>query len=94
MLIVREHFVTKPGQAGKLATLLKEVMAIAAPGKGRVMTDVTGEFNRVIMETEVASLADLEARMQEYQSNPSWKAKMAGYTDLWVSGGREVLRIV
>ena len=94
MLIVREHFVAKPGQGGKLAALLKDVMAIATPGKGRVMTDVTGEFNRVIMETEVASLADLDARLQEYQSNPSWKAKMAGYTDLWVSGGREVLRVV
>ena len=94
MLIVREYFIAKPGQAGKLAALLKEVMAIAAQGKSRVMTDVTGEFNRVIMETEAESLADLDARLKEYQSNPAWKAKMAGYTDLWTSGGREILRVV
>ena len=94
MIIIREHFVAKPGQAGKLAALLKDTMAVAARGKYRVMTDVTGKFNRVIMETEAESLADLETRMKEYSSNPQWKAKMAGYTDLWISGGREVLRVV
>jgi len=94
MIIVREYFVAKPGQAGKLAAMLKDTMAIAAPGKARVLTDLTGEFNRVIMETEAESLADLETRMKEYASNPQWKAKMAGYTDLWTSGGREVLRVV
>jgi hypothetical protein len=94
MYILREYFVTKPGQAGKLAAMMKEISAIASPGKTRVMTDVTGEFNRVIMETEVASLAEIETRQQEYMSNPDWKAKMKGYTDLWETGGREILRIV
>jgi hypothetical protein len=94
MLIIREHFIAKPGQAGKLVAMLKEVMAIAAPGKARVITDVTGEFNRVIMETEAETLADLEARLKEYASNPAWKSKMVGYTDLWTSGGREILRVM
>ena len=94
MLIIREHFVAKPGQAGKLAAMIKEVMAIAAPGKARIMTDVTGEFNRVILETEAESLAELEARMREYSSNPAWKSKMVGYTELWISGGREIFRVV
>jgi len=94
MLIVREYFHAKPGQAGKLAAMMKEIGALVAPGKCRVMTDITGEFNRVIMETEVDSLADFEARMKEYGSNPEWKKKMAGYTELWTSGGRELLRVV
>jgi len=55
---------------------------------------VTGKFNRVILETEAENLADLETRMKEYASNPQWKTKMAGYTDLWISGGREVLRVI
>jgi hypothetical protein len=67
----------------------------AAPqGKSRVLTDATGEFNRVIMETEVASLAEVESRWKEYMSNPKWKKRMKGYTDLWVSGGREILKAV
>jgi len=65
MYILREYFVAKPGQAGKLAALLKEVSAASAPGQSRVLTDITGEFNRVIMETQVASLAEIEARQAE-----------------------------
>jgi hypothetical protein len=94
MYIVREYFVTKPGQAGRLASLMKEISAIAAPGKTRVLTDMTGQFNRVIMETEAGSLAEIESRWKEYMSNPDWKAKMKDYTSLWETGGREILRVV
>ena len=94
MIIVREYFIAKPGQASKLASMLKEVATTASPGKSRVLSDVTGEFNRVIMETEADSMAEFEARMKEYSSNPEWKKKMVGYTDLWISGGREILRVV
>jgi hypothetical protein len=94
MYVVREYFVAKPGHAGRLASLLKEIAAItAASGKSRVLTDITGGFNRVIMETEIGSLAELEARLKEYMSNPDWKAKMKGYTELWETGGREILLV-
>jgi hypothetical protein len=94
MILIREYFVAKPGQAGKLGALMKEVAAVTSPGKSRVMTDLTGEFNRVILETEAESLAEFDARLKEYGSNPEWKKKMAGYTDLWTSGGREILRVL
>jgi hypothetical protein len=94
MYILREHFVAKPGQAGKLASLVKEISNLVSPGKARILTDMTGEFNRVIMETEIESFSEMEARWKEYMSNPEWKEKMKGYTDLWVSGGREILRVV
>ena len=94
MILIREYFVAKPGQAGKLAAIMKEVAASSVPGKGRVMTDLTGEFNRVILETEVENLSQVDQRMKEYGSNPEWKKKMAGYTDLWTTGGREILRVL
>jgi hypothetical protein len=94
MIIVRESFLAKPGQASRLAAMLKDVSSTVAPGKSRVLTDLTGRFNRVIMETEAESLTDLDERMKEYMSNPAWKTKMKGYTDLWTTGGREVLRVV
>jgi hypothetical protein len=93
MIIIREFFVARPGQAGKLAAMLKDVATAASPGKARVMTDLTGRFNRVIMETEAESMAEFEERMKEYMSNPAWKDKMKGYTDLWTTGGREILRV-
>jgi hypothetical protein len=94
MYIVREYFVAKPGQAGRLASMLKEISAITAPGKTRILTDMTGQFNRVIMETEAGSFSEMEARWKEYMSNPDWKTKMKDYTELWESGGREILRVV
>jgi hypothetical protein len=94
MILIREHFVAKPGNAGKLAGMLKEVSALAWPGKGRVTTDLTREFNRVILETEAETLSEFDERLKEYGSNPEWKKKMAGYTDLWTTGGREIFRVL
>ncbi len=92
MIVVREYFIAKPGFASKLATLFKEVTEIAGMKKTRVLTDVTGEFNKVVMETEFESLADLEARLQEYMNNAVLKEKMKGYTDMYLTGGREIYR--
>jgi hypothetical protein len=93
MLIVREVFVAKPGCASKLATLMKETVQAGWVGKCRVMTDMTGDFNRVVLETEVESLAELEKRMQEYGNNAALREKMKGYADLYQTGSREIFRI-
>ena len=93
MIIVRNCFVAKPGQASKLAAQLK---AAAAEGKltnARILTDLTGEFNRVIMEFEAAGIGEFESRIKEYETNEALREKMKGYTDLWVSGHREILRV-
>jgi hypothetical protein len=57
------------------------------------MTDMTGDFNRVVLETEVESLAEFEKRMNEYASNKAMREKMKGYTDMYQSGGRELLQV-
>ena len=93
MLIVREVFVAKPGCASKLAALFKETVQMGWAGSCRVMTDMTGDFNRVVLETEVDSLAELEKRMQEYTSNKAMHEKMKGYTDLYQTGSREIFRV-
>jgi hypothetical protein len=95
MLIIRNCFVAKPGQASKLAAQLKAAGAVArdaGPNKYRVLTDMTGEFNRVILEFEVENFAQYEERLKEYHGNTAFREKMQGYTDLWVSGTREILQ--
>lgn len=97
MIVVREVFYAKPGQAGKLARLMREVMTAAYPnGSVRIMTDYISEFNKVVMETELADLAAFEARMNEYRTNTNeeLKAKMSGYTDMYSEGRREIYQVV
>ena len=50
MIVVRNCFVAKPGNASKLAAQLKEAAAVSKMPRHRVLTDLTGEFNRVILE--------------------------------------------
>jgi len=94
MIVVRNCFVAKPGQASKLAAQLKEAAATSSIRNFRVLTDVTGDFNRVVLEYEGASIGEFEERMKEYSSNTAFRDKMKGYTDLYVTGNREILQVV
>jgi hypothetical protein len=31
--------------------------------------------------------------MQQYATDPQVRAKMQGYTDLWITGSREILKV-
>jgi hypothetical protein len=93
MLVVRNCFIAKPGNASKLAAQLKDAAASAKIPRHRVLTDLTGDFNRVILEYEVENIAEFEAQMKNYSTNEVFRAKMKGYTDLWNSGSREIMQI-
>jgi hypothetical protein len=47
----------------------------------------------VILEYEADSVAEFETRMKDYATNTAFREKMKGYTDLWVTGSREILQI-
>ena len=93
MIVVRNCFVAKPGSASKLAALFKEAAVVAKIPKYRVLTDLTGDFNRVILEYEAENVGEFEARMKDYATNQEFRDKMKGYTDLYITGGREILQI-
>jgi len=93
MIVVRNCFTAKPGNASKLAAQLKEAAATAKIPKYRLLTDLTGDFNRVILEYEAENMGEFEARMKEYATNQAFRDKMKGYTDLWTTGSREILQI-
>jgi hypothetical protein len=93
MLVVRNCFVAKPGMGSKLAAQLKDAAATAKLPHHRILTDLTGEFNRVILEYQVENASEFEAQMKHYATNEAFRAKMKGYTDLWASGSREILQV-
>lgn len=94
MIIIRNCFIAKPGHASKLATQLKEAAAVSGIPSYRILTDLTGEFNRVILEIEAENIAEWDTRMKQYQTDEAFREKMKGYTDLWVTGSRELLQVV
>ena len=94
MLIVRETFTARPGMASKLAKMFRE-MSKAMPGpKTRVLTDFIGPYNTVIWEMEIAELGDFEKMMKEYGNQPELEKIMAGYTEMYATGKREIYRVV
>jgi hypothetical protein len=93
MIVIRNCFTAKPGHASKLAAQLKDAAAIVKMPKYRVLTDLTGEFNRVVLEFEVENISAFESMQKEYYTNQAFREKMAGYTDLWATGSREILQI-
>ena len=94
MIVVRNCFTAKAGNASKLAAQLKEAAKASNMPRFRVLTDLTGDFNRVILEYEAESVTEFEGRMKEYATNETMREKMKGYTDLYLTGSREILQIV
>ena len=94
MIVVRNSFIAKPGQANQLAAHLKEMAKAGNLRNARVLTDFTGDFNHVVMEHEVESASEFEEMFKRYSSEPEMREKAKGYTELWNTGRRELFRIV
>ena len=99
MLIIREVFTAKPGQASKLAKLFRK--AFGDDANIRVMTDLVGNYNTVVTEMQVESLAEFEKQMEEYKSgkpdpkmDPNVAEELSKYTEMYVTGRREIFQIV
>ena len=96
MIIVHDIFICKPGNASKVAKLFKEVMADNNE-LVNIMTDLTGSFNKVVMVSKFDSLAAFEASWKKYEQNTDemkkMREKMAGYTDMYLSGSREIYKV-
>ncbi len=99
MLIIREIFTAKPGQASKLAKLFRK--GFSSDPNVRIMTDMVGDYNTVVVEMQVEKLADFEKEMEEYKSgkpdprmSPELAEEMSKYTEMYLTGRREIFQIV
>lgn len=98
MIIVHDIFVCKPGNASKLAGLFKE-WAELEKKEGRdvsVMTDMTGQFHRVISASTHASLGAYEENMKLMGKSPEQMKLMEKFKDMnemYVSGSREIFKV-
>jgi predicted translin family RNA/ssDNA-binding protein len=95
MIIVHDIFICKPGNASKLAKLFKEAMS----GNNElvnIMTDMTGQFNKVVMVSQYENLTEYEHSWEKYQKDTEAMKKMekimAGYQEMYLTGSREIFR--
>ena len=96
MIIVHDIFICKPGNASKLAKKFKDAM------KGNkelvhIMTDMTGQFNKVVMVSKYENLTDYEKSFESFMQNTEEMKKMteamAGYQDMYLTGSREIYKV-
>lgn len=96
MIIVHDIFICKPGNASKMAKLFKEVMQ-GNEEVVNIMTDMTGQYNRVVMVSKYDSLSAYEKSWEKYrQDSEEMKKineKMKGYTEMYLSGSREIYQV-
>jgi len=96
MIIVHDTFNCKPGNATKIAAMFKEWI-----GKEKevlhIMTDMTGQWHRVVMVSQYENLSAYEKNWEKYmadtQENRKMNEKMNDLNDMYVSGNREIFKV-
>ena len=96
MIIVHDTFVCKPGNTSKLAKLCKESMG-GQPGVLHIMTDMTGQYHRVILVSQYEGLSAYEANLEKERAdtpeNREMREKFKDMNDMYVSGSREIYKV-
>ena len=96
MIILHDTFVCKPGNASKLASLMKEMADVSKKYDMKVMTDMTGQYHRVIMSSTYENLAEYETESKKMDESPEMKAmmdKFANMNEMYTSGSREIFKV-
>jgi len=75
MIIIHDIFICKPGNASKLAKKFKDAMA----GNNElihIMTDMSGQYNKVVMVSKYESLTAYEQSWEKYKQDTAEMKKM------------------
>jgi hypothetical protein len=98
MLIVRDIFQLHFGKAREAVQLLKGMRELERskgyPTTSRVLTDVTGTYYTLVMESEYERLADLETMLMGISQDSEWRTQYERFIPLVREGRREVFRVV
>ena len=94
MILIRDIFQAQFGKAGEIVELMKQGPSMGMGG--RVLTDLSGPYDTVVIEQEVESIDEYFRRMREMfaqmeQEEPS--EAMRAMSEMIVSGRREIFTI-
>ena len=95
MILVRDVFQLHFGKTREAMTLLKsmgELERRMGYNPSRVLTDLTGEYYTLVMESEFENLAALEQTLNSFTDE--WREVYRQFVPLVRHGRREVFRVV
>jgi hypothetical protein len=62
-----------------------------------IMTDMTGQYNRVVMVSKYENLSAYEQSFEKYKANTEEMKKMTetmkGYHEMYLTGSREIYQV-
>ena len=94
MILVRDVFQAKYGRGAELVALFKEFGRVSDwYANQRLLTDLSGAFFTVVVETEAQSLADYERLRDSEFNKPEFADWFARTVPLVESGRREFYTI-
>lgn len=100
MIVVRDIFQIKFGQAKQATDLWKQVLVVMkgaknAPASSRLLTDLAGPaYYTIVFESTFESLTQWEQFHVGARSNAAWRDLYAKIVPLTESGRREILSVV
>jgi len=99
MIVVRDIFQLKFGQAGQAIELWKQVMEINRKlgygGTSRMLTDLVGSpYYTLVLETTYDSMGQMEEALQKVLKNQEWRGIYNKIVPLTEKGRREILNVV
>jgi len=98
MILVRNTFRIKFGQAKPAIAAFKEILALNARlgvgAQSRLLTDLTGPSYTLIFELQFENLTDFEAQTKQLMGSEEWRALYEKFIPYAEAGSREILNIV
>ena len=98
MILVRQTFKAKFGRAGSVAAQMKEhrdviSKAVGSNNRWRLLTDLSGAFDTVVLEIEIESLAEWEKRRGEMFQDTEFREAIGRSAEEFESGNTQFFTI-
>lgn len=97
MIIVRETFHIDPSRMKIAKELLKEMGPLGnrlGMNVKRICTDLTGDYYRLVMDSEFENLGEFESNLSKSFSDPEWQTFYGKLRPMITSGRREIFSTV
>lgn len=97
MILVRDIFQLKFGKMREAMEMWKQILSVlskTAYMPDRLLTDLTGQYYTLIMESTYNNMADFEESMKNEVGSDEWRRMYQKFSELVESGRREIFTIV